>query len=248
MELSTNRLAADLLTAIGQLEDADIQKRLLTELIDKYVLRERRVDSLLKNTLPACVAEEIKEKGHYSPRPFEGTILFTDCAGFTKLAEKISAEKLIDCLHGLFSGMDERVEKYGGTKIKTIGDAYMAIFGAPLPLENHAGKAIQTAIEILEFLEEFNRSLPLAFQIRTGIHSGMVMGGVVGRDRMQFDVFGDNVNVASRFESSGEKGKINISEDTYRLAKTQFHFEPRGEISLKNKAPMNAYFVIPERK
>jgi class 3 adenylate cyclase len=243
-EAAGNTLTTELLNALAKLEDASIQQRLLTDLVNNYVTLERKIDSLLKNTLPETVAEEIKFRGTYPPRQFDVTILFTDCAGFTKLAEKISSESLIECLHELFSGMDSRVEKFGGTKIKTIGDAYMAVFGAPLPLSDHAEKAILAALEILDFLQEFNRQLPHPFQIRTGIHSGPVMGGVVGRDRMQFDVFGDHVNIASRFESSGEKGRINISADTFRLVADRFTFEPRGEISLKNKAPMNAYFVL----
>jgi len=241
---SGNAVGADFLNALAQLEDAAIQQRLLTELIENYVHLERRVDQLLKNTLPESVADEIKFGGGFAPRPFDVTILFTDCVGFTKLAEKITSEKLIACLHELFTGMDERIERFGGTKIKTVGDAYMAVFGAPLPQADHAANAIRAALAILEFLGEFNRTLAFPFRIRTGIHSGRVMGGVVGRDRMQFDVFGDHVNIASRFESSGEAGRINISEDTWRLVEGRFRVEPRGEIPLKNKNPMKAYFVL----
>lgn len=245
---STGILGRELLGSFAGLEDAAIQKRLLSSLIEKYVLLERRVDQLLKNTLPELVAEEIKSKGVYAPRPFDVTILFMDCAGFTKLAEKIPAETLISCLHGLFSGIDLCVEARGGTKVKTIGDAYMAVFGAPQPQEHHAVRAIEAAIDSLAFMESFNRTIPEPFHLRVGIHSGMVMGGVVGRDRMQFDVFGDNVNIASRFESSGEKGQINVSESTWQLSKERFAWVERGEISLKNKAPMKAFFVTGRSK
>lgn len=119
----------------------------------------------------------------------------------------------------------------------------MAVFGAPQPLPDHAARAVEAAIDSLEFMNEFNKTIPEPFHLRVGIHSGTVMGGVVGRDRMQFDVFGDNVNIASRFESSGEKGRINVSESTWRLSKDRFTWQERGEISLKNKAPMKAYFV-----
>lgn len=240
---ATGVLGRELLGSFAGLEDAAIQKRLLTSVIEKYVLLERRVDQLLKNTLPEVVAEEIKTRGEYAPREFDVTILFMDCAGFTKLAEKIPAQTLISCLHGLFSGIDVRVEAHGGTKVKTIGDAYMAVFGAPQPLADHAARAVEAAIDSLEFMNEFNRTIPEPFHLRVGIHSGPVMGGVVGRDRMQFDVFGDNVNIASRFESSGEKERINVSESTWRLSKDRFTWQERGEISLKNKAPMKAYFV-----
>jgi len=240
---STGILGRELLGSFAGLEDAAIQKRLLSSLIEKYVLLERRVDQLLKNTLPESVAEEIKSRGIYPPRPFDVTILFMDCAGFTKLTEKIPAETLISCLHALFSGIDVKVDACGGTKVKTIGDAYMAVFGAPQAQMRHAVHAVDAALDALKFIESFNLGIPEPFHLRIGIHSGMVMGGVVGRDRMQFDIFGDNVNIASRFESSGEKGRINVSESTWRLAQEYFTWEERGEIPLKNKAPMKAFFV-----
>ncbi|HNW34223.1 MAG TPA: adenylate/guanylate cyclase domain-containing protein [Candidatus Ozemobacteraceae bacterium] len=245
---STGVLGRELLGSFAGLEDAAIQKRLLSSLIEKYVLLERRVDQLLKNTLPESVAEEIKSSGIYPPRPFDVTILFMDCAGFTKLTEKIPAEMLISFLHELFSGIDLKIEACGGTKVKTIGDAYMAVFGAPEAQPDHAVHAVNAALDALEFIESFNRKMPEPFHLRIGIHSGMVMGGVVGRDRMQFDVFGDNVNIASRFESSGEKSRINVSESTWRLSQEWFTWEERGEIPLKNKAPMRAFFVTGRSK
>ncbi len=247
MQSSTDTLSQDFLAALAQLEDSAIQKRLLQDLIEKYVDLEKRVDGLLRNTLPGTVAEEIKFNGSYPARRFEGTIFFSDCAGFTKLAEKMSAEALIQRLDVLFSGIDAVMVKHGGTKIKTIGDSYMAVFGAPLPLRDHAEKAIEAALDTLAFLSEFNAGRTPAIEMRIGLHSGEFMGGVVGRDRMQFDVFGDNVNIASRFESSAEKGRVNVSENTRRLAEQRFQFEERGEIALKNKRPMKAYFVLGRR-
>lgn len=240
---SSQRLSHDYLSLLAKFEDSEIQKRLLQDLIEKYVDLEKRVDGLLRNTLPDCVADEIKFNGCYPTRQFSGTILFSDCAGFTKLAEKMPPEKLIERLHVLFSGMDEIIRKAGGTKIKTIGDSYMAVFGAPLRLKKHADFAVESAISCIEFLEKFNQNQPLAIEMRFGIHSGTFMGGVVGRDRMQFDVFGDNVNIASRFESAGEKGRINISQAATRLLSGSYVLEDRGKIELKNKEPMNAFFV-----
>lgn len=240
---ATDLLSNGFLSALAKLEDSEIQKRLLQELIEKYVDLEERVDGLLRNTLPGVVAEEIKFNGGYPARAFDGTIFFSDCAGFTKLAEKMSSELLIQRLHILFSGIDTIMDFYGGTKIKTIGDSYMAVFGAPIPLFDHARLAIEAALDTIEYLREFNAGQPIAIEMRFGIHSGSFMGGVVGKDRMQFDIFGDPVNIASRFESAGEKGRVNISEDTYRLVSHFFRFEGRGEIALKNKSPMKAYFV-----
>jgi len=243
-----DRAAADPLTlnfleSQASLGDSRLQRRLLKELIGKYVALEKRVTDLLRNTLPAPVAEEIKYQGHYAPRPFDCTILFLDIAGFTGLAERMTGEALIDLIDELFQGFDALIARCRGTKIKTIGDAYMVVFGAPAVYADHAAQAIRAALEILKFLHDFNRRHDHAVQMRVGIHTGRVMAGVVGKERMQFDVFGDDVNIAARFESSGLKGRVNVSHATYLAAKNLFDFEPRGEIALKNKADMPAYFA-----
>ena len=244
----TNDLLLTHLDLLGLIEDDALQKSLLHELIRSYVQLEKRVDGLLKNTLPAKVAEEIKCRGHYAPRSFVCTILFTDFVGFTRLAEKVPQEKLINILDEIFTGFDRLVETFQGTKIKTIGDAYMVVFGAPEKVDDNACQAIRAGLKMMKFINDFNRDKPLVFEMRVGIHTGQVMAGVVGHERMQFDVFGDNVNIASRFESSGVPGRINISEETYRLAQSHFTFEKRGLISLKNKEAMEAYFVVGERE
>ncbi len=245
-------LAKDLLLnhldSLGLMEDDALQKSLLRELLHSYVRLEKRVDGLLKNTLPASVAEEIKYRGHYAPSSCVCTILFTDFVGFTRLAERVSQEELINTLDEIFSGFDHLVERFYGTKIKTIGDAYMVVFGAPEEIEDHACQAIRAGLAMMTFIEAFNRQNPLKFEMRVGIHTGRVMAGVVGDERKQFDVFGDNVNIASRFESSGAPGRINVSGETYRVAKSGFSFEKRGFISLKNKEAMEAYFVVGERR
>ena len=235
------------LDSLGLIEDDALQKSLLQELLRSYVQLEKRVDGLLKNTLPAKVAEEIKCRGHFAPCTCECSILFTDFVGFTRLAEKIPQEKLIKTLDEIFSAFDRLVETFQGTKIKTIGDAYMVVFGAPEEIEENACQAIRAGLKMMAFIDDFNRDKPLAFEMRVGIHTGRVMAGVVGNERMQFDVFGDNVNIASRFESSGAPGRINVSEETYRQAQSHFIFEKRGLISLKKKEAMEAYFVVSER-
>ncbi len=235
------------LDALAMIEDDSLQKKLLGELIEKYVALEKRVDALLKNALPAEVADTIKYNGKYVPHPCMCTILFSDIAGFTGLAEKVRGKELIELLDRLFKGFDDIVGAFRGTKIKTIGDAYMAVFGAPAEFEDHAMMAVRAGMAFLKFVDASNRENRLNLQVRIGIHTGQVMAGVVGKERMQFDVFGDNVNIASRFESSGEEGKLNISHETFLLARDFFEFEERGEITLKNKANMKAYFVVRER-
>ena len=186
-----DRAAADPLTlnfleSQASLGDSRLQRRLLKELIGKYVALEKRVTDLLRNTLPAPVAEEIKYQGHYAPRPFDCTILFLDIAGFTGLAERMTGEALIDLIDELFQGFDDLIARCRGTKIKTIGDAYMVVFGAPAVYADHAAQAIRAALEILKFLHDFNRRHDHAVQMRAGIHTGRVMAGVVGKERMQF--------------------------------------------------------------
>lgn len=245
-EAEKGSLLIEYLNSFCRIQDDHLQKRLLKELVAHYVALERRVDELLKNTLPVPVVEEIKSYGRYRPRFFDCTILFTDIVGFTKLAERKSQDELLILLDNLFQRMDAIVDSFSGTKIKTIGDAYMAAFGAPVSLENHAESAISSAIRMLASLRDLNESLKENVEMRIGIHSGRVIGGVVGRNRMQFDVFGDDVNIAARFESAGLAGRINVSEATYVRAKEKFIFVPRGEITLKSKGKMPAYLVIRE--
>jgi len=241
-----DQVILDYLHAVATIQDDRIQKRLLEELIRKYVVLEKRVNDLLKNTLPETVANEIKYDGRFAPRPYDCTILFSDIVEFTKLAESIPGDTLIELLDRLFKGMDDLIVSFKGTKIKTIGDAYMAVFGAPIEYDGHAVNAVRTGLALLKMVDSFGRQNDQSLQIRVGIHTGRVMAGVVGKERMQFDVFGDNVNIASRFESSGAKGRVNVSHATYMNARDFFEFEERGEIALKNKANMNAYFVLKE--
>jgi len=236
------------LQSLAVIQDDEIQKRLLREVIEGYVILEKKVDDLLKNTLPAMVADEIKSAGHFAPRAYDCTILFTDIVGFTGMAEKISGEKLIDLLDIICRGMDDLVARFRGTKIKTIGDAYMAVFGAPLAYEDHAVMALRTGLEALRLVEAFNSHYGQQIGVRIGIHTGSVMAGVVGKERMQFDIFGDNVNIAARYESSGTRGRVNVSQETYLRTRDRFDFEERGEIALKHKDNMKAYFVVGERR
>jgi class 3 adenylate cyclase len=240
-------LILDYLHSVATIQDDCVQKRLLEELIREYVILEKRVDGLLKNTLPETVANEIKYAGKFPPHPYDCTILFSDIAGFTRLAERIPGEMLIELLDRLFREIDDLVVRFKGTKVKTIGDAYMAVFGAPIEYDDHAVMAVKTGMALQQMVDSFSGENDPRLQIRVGIHTGQVMAGVVGKERMQFDVFGDNVNIASRFESSGANGRVNVSHRTYMNTRDFFDFEERGEIVLKNKANMKAYFVVRER-
>jgi class 3 adenylate cyclase len=128
------------------------------------------------------------------------------------------------------------MRRYRGTKVKTIGDAYMAVFGAPRPDPDHPSLAIQAGLAMQEQLKAFRAGGDLKIETRIGIHTGTVIAAVVGEERMQFDIFGDNVNIASRFETGGTPGRVNCAHETYLLTRNRFFFEERGEIPLKHRA------------
>jgi len=213
--------------------------------------KEQKVsEGLLLNILPAEVAAELKQNGRAEARLFdEVTVLFTDFVDFTIASEQLPPQELVNELHTCFKAFDEIMAKYGIEKIKTIGDAYLAVCGLPHPKEDHAVTAMKAAQEILDFIEERKRLLgDRAFDIRIGIHSGPVVAGIVGVKKFAYDIWGDTVNTAARMEQSGEPGKINISEATYALVKDQFPCSYRGEIKAKNKGMMNMYFVRADKQ
>jgi ligand-binding sensor domain-containing protein len=214
------------------------------------VIRKQKdeVENLLLNILPAEVAEELKVKGSAEAQQFdEVTVLFTDFKGFTQLSEKMSPKELVFVINEYFSAFDHIMVKYGVEKIKTIGDAYMAVGGLPITTSTHATDVISAAIEIQQFMAEQKSRKEaqgeLFFDIRIGIHTGPVVAGIVGVKKFAYDIWGDTVNTASRMESNGEVGKINISQTTYTLVKDKFNCVERGKIQVKGKGEVDMYFV-----
>jgi len=210
------------------------------------VEREKeRSDNLLLNILPAEVAEELKAKGTADAKHFDNvTVLFTDFKSFTTVSEQLSPQELVNELHACFKAFDEICGKYSIEKIKTIGDAYLAVCGLPLADEKHAENVVHAALEIREFMTHRSKELGAkTFEIRIGINSGSVVAGIVGVKKFAYDIWGDTVNTAARMEQNSEAGKINISETTYALVKNQFTCEFRGEIDAKNKGKLTMYFV-----
>jgi len=214
----------------------------------KIIEDERnRSDKLLLNILPEETALELKDNGRVVPKKFDSvTVMFTDFEAFTKYSQNLTPELLVKSVDYHFSKFDEIIEKYGLEKIKTIGDSYMCAGGLPFPSEDHAEKMLQAAFEISEFIDKIKNSEVREisrFDIRIGIHTGPVVAGVVGTKKFAYDIWGDTVNIASRLESNSEPGKINVSENTYKLIRDSFDCEYRGEIEAKNKGMMKMYYV-----
>lgn len=200
---------------------------------------KKKSDDLLLNILPEEVAKELKENGKAKARNYENvSVLFTDFINFTGISEQLNPEELVDEIDICFRKFDAIMEKHGLEKIKTIGDAYLAVCGLPNSNENHATCAIEAAKEIISSMES---SL---FGIRIGIHSGPVVAGIVGSKKYAYDIWGDTVNTAARMEQNSLSGKINISQSTYHLVQTKIACEYRGKIQAKNKGEIDMYFVV----
>lgn len=211
-----------------------------------FIVKERKKsDRLLLNILPAEVAKELKQKGESDAKLFDDvTVLFTDFVGFTTVSEKLTPKQLVDELHRCFTAFDGIMTKYKIEKIKTVGDAYLAVCGLPLANEHHAENVVNAAIEIRDFMLARKReSGEVGFNIRIGVHSGNVVAGIVGVKKFAYDIWGDTVNTAARMEQNSEPGKINISQATYDLVKEKYVCTYRGELEAKNKGMMKMYFV-----
>ncbi len=227
----------------------NVATKVIREEKEKVEVEKKRSDELLLNILPAEVAEELKDKGTTTAKDFsEVTVLFTDFKNFTLVSEKLSAQELVNEINFCYSAFDNIITKHGIEKIKTIGDSYMCAGGLPVPNNTNAEDIVNAALEIRDFIDtekqkRITGGLPY-FEIRIGCNTGPVVAGIVGIKKFAYDIWGDTVNIASRMESSGEAGKVNISGSTYELVKEKFKCEHRGKIEAKNKGLIDMYFVI----
>ncbi len=216
-------------------------------------IERKKSDSLLLNILPESIADELKHHNSVVPKSYDSiSILFTDMAGFTKVAEKMSPQELVGELDYYFRGFDAIIKKHKMEKIKTIGDAYMAAGGLPKTNLTHAIDSVLCGLEFQRFMADHKeirqmQNLPV-WELRLGIHTGHAIAGVVGTDKFAYDIWGDSVNTASRLESSGIVGEVNISKATYDLVSEFFECEHRGKIQAKNKGEIDMYLVKSIRK
>jgi len=205
-------------------------------------------DELLLNVLPSEVAEELKQKGKAEAKHFNDvTVMFTDFKDFTEISEKLSPSELVAEIDTCFKAFDNILDKYNIEKIKTIGDSYMCAGGLPVPNKTHASDVVKAALEIQKFMGEHSQQKikegKKVFELRIGIHSGSVVAGIVGIKKFAYDIWGNTVNIASRMESSGEAGKVNISGSTYEHVRNEFNCIHRGKIEAKHMGMIDMYFV-----
>jgi len=208
--------------------------------------REReKSERLLRNILPDTIAERLKNNVSTIAESFSSvSVLFADLCGFTTFSERVDASQLVDLLDDIFSAFDHLANAYGVEKIKTIGDAYMAVSGLPEARDDHAEAVASMGLGMLEAFRGVMRNRGLSMEVRIGIHSGPVVAGVIGKHKFSYDLWGDTVNTASRMESHGEPSRVHVSQATYALLKDRYRFTDRGEMMIKGKGMQQTYFLL----
>lgn len=207
-------------------------------------LEREKSDRLLHSIFPKAIAERLRESNESVAESFDNVaVVFVDIVGFTNLSSSMSPDKLVELLDEIFSAFDKVVDQYAIEKIKTIGDAYMAVCGIPIPNEKSSQNAADMALKLIQivnskFTDKYN------LKVRIGIHTGRVVAGVIGNKKFSYDLWGDTVNIASRFESSGAPNKIHITEAVKNSLDNAYLFEDRGEIMIKGKGSMKSFYLM----
>jgi adenylate cyclase len=221
-------------------------------LYDRVVAEQKVSERLLHNVLPHAIAERLKGRPDVTAENFTEviadsfpavTVLFADIVGFTKFSEGVSAEELVNVLNDIFSRFDSIADARGLEKIKTIGDSYMAAAGLPVAVADHAERAAHMALDILEVMDRLNKQGPHQLKIRIGLSTGSAVAGVIGKRKFLYDLWGDVVNTASRMESHGVSGRIQLTDSTRQRLEESFMLEKRGPIEVKGKGEMHTWFL-----
>jgi class 3 adenylate cyclase len=233
-----------IISAGGALMVAWMIAQLFLAALRTVQVEKSKSEQLLLNILPSPIAERLKRKTETIADSFPSvTVMFADLVGFTQLSERMSPIELVEMLNVIFSEFDYLAEKYGLEKIKTIGDAYMVVGGLPVYREDHLEAIAHMALAMRENISRYAKETGLPFEIRIGINTGPVVAGVIGTRKYIYDLWGDTVNIASRMESQGIAGCIQVTEVAYRLLKDQFAFTERGWVDIKGKGQMRCYIL-----
>ncbi len=232
--------------------EASLEKKRLRDLeqayLEKLQIEQENSERLLLSILPKQIAERLKQKQTTIADSFaEVTVLFADIVDFTKLATRMSPTELVEWLNEIFSAFDRLAEKHGLEKIKTIGDAYMVVGGLPTPSQDHAESVANMAIDMQKEISQFKSKTGELFKMRMGIHTGPVVAGVIGTNKFIYDLWGDTVNIASRMESHGIAGAIQVTQTTYDRLCNSYLLEQRGPIPIKGKGEMTTYLLIAKK-
>jgi class 3 adenylate cyclase len=221
----------------------------ITYLVVRHFVHEKeraqeRSERLLLNVLPAPIAERLKrDPAAIADYHAEVTVLFADIVDFTRHSAGVAPRELVQMLNDIFSTFDQLAERHGLEKIKTIGDAYMVVAGLPRPRADHAQAVAAMALEMQEAIRGCAARAGVPLELRVGISTGPVVAGVIGRHRFIYDLWGDTVNTASRMESHGLPGAIQVSPETYQRLADRFTFEPRGPVAIKGKGTVTTYLL-----
>ena len=216
----------------------------IREKTETIELRNRENERLLLSILPRPIAERLKAGENSIADSFaEVSVLFADLVGFTKLSSNIPPTELVELLNQLFTKFDEAAERNGVEKIKTIGDAYMAVAGLPTPYPDHARRIVDLALDMLDEIEAFNSRYGVELALRIGVNSGPVVAGVIGSSKFIYDLWGDTVNVASRMESHGVPGMIQVTRAVYDELSGMHDFSERGLIEVKGKGSVETWLL-----
>jgi guanylate cyclase len=208
-------------------------------------VEQEKAENLLLNILPRSIADRLKAQDRPIADQFESaSILFADVVDFTPWSEQLAPAEVVGYLDHLFTHFDALAERHGLEKIKTIGDCYMVAAGVPTPRPDHARVLALMALDMLEAMRANNELGHLGLQLRAGINSGPVVAGVIGRKRFLYDLWGDAVNTASRMESYGAPGRVQITRPTYELLADEFECESRGTITVKGKGEVEAWYLV----
>jgi class 3 adenylate cyclase len=246
-ELATFAGAFDAMAASVKAHFTEIEtaQERLQDQADSLEAERHRSEKLLLNVLPAAIADRLKDGEQTIAESYpEVTVLFSDIVGFTAMSEQIGARQVVDMLNEVFGMLDELAIKHGVEKIKTIGDCYMVVAGIPDRSPTHAQQIADFALDMQRTLDEYSQRSGRTLAMRTGIHTGTVVAGIVGSSKFAYDLWGDVVNIASRMESTGEPGRIQVSDSVRVRLSDDYDFEARGDVEIKGKGTMHTWYLL----